>query len=131
MFEWMMTDACGLKNTGWSNTGAVMQQYYEPEITAWTPSYDINVADKFGSATTYPSGVSAFSISTYMNQFLDMSKSLTLFAYFRVVTSGNRYAYLEFYQTSSFNSSSAPGPGFWFNASTLSWNFSKSNSNSF
>lgn len=122
MFAWMMTDSCGLVNTGWSHTGATMQQT-NAGTSSWTPSYNISVGSHFGNAIRYPNAISYFSMSTFINQTIDMGKSLTLFAYFWLYSSTDRFCIIEFYQGVGLNNL---GPHFWIDGGGFYLNFSKS-----
>jgi hypothetical protein len=121
MFDWMMTDVCGLVNTGWASAGAMQQMTSATNF--WTPSYNMSVGGPFGNAIRYPNLATYVSLAR-IDYAIDFTKSLTLFAYFRIYINTGNICLIEFAPSTTFSGN--VGPHWWYAMGGLYFNFRKS-----
>lgn len=123
MFEWMLTDNCGSINTGWFNPGKSMDPVIDVDGNSWDAVFNISVGSTFGNAIWYPNEPNYFSQASGVNFTLDMSKSLTLFAYYHLYALTGQFCFIEFNEYSSIDGEK--GPHFWYDGGGLYINFSE------
>lgn len=123
-----MTNACGFGNSASLYPGQLsMTQLYYNSSKKWTASYTASPSILFGKAISYPNQTQYWSRTSNFKKTVDLSKSMTMFAYFSLTSRTANFSILEFDTVDTTGQSTGQFSFFSYLAGGLYYYFSKSN----